>query len=199
MSTDQKRCTRGSGLLEGFLAGRRARKADGLIREELRTGRILDVGCGTTPLFLNSIRFQEKHGIDPEARGSSDGTIRLYNLFVRKGARLPFSDGHFSVVVSLGTLEHFDDDVLRQILQESFRLLSSGGQLVLTTPASWTYGLLTGMARFNLISPQEIRDAGHVRSTDRLAQLLREAGFREANITRGTFLLGMNRWFCARK
>src|SRR5262249_50924979 len=56
--------TRGTGKLEGFLAGRRARMADELIPERCREGRVLDIGHGSTPSFLIQTRFRERHGID---------------------------------------------------------------------------------------------------------------------------------------
>lgn len=56
--------TRGKGLLESVLAGMRARKANQLIPDELRTGRILDIGCGAYPYFLSHTFFHEKAAID---------------------------------------------------------------------------------------------------------------------------------------
>ncbi|MDP2947815.1 MAG: hypothetical protein Q8N88_06895, partial [Nanoarchaeota archaeon] len=57
--------TRGTGLLEKYLAKKRAHMANKLIPESLRRGRILDVGCGETPFFLLNTKFNEKYGIDP--------------------------------------------------------------------------------------------------------------------------------------
>ena len=59
--------TRGHGLLEGFLARRRAGRANRLIRPELRGGRILDIACGSYPLFLSRCTFAERVGIDQVA------------------------------------------------------------------------------------------------------------------------------------
>ena len=44
--------TRGKGLLEPMLADLRAQRANKLIPSTSRTGRILDIGCGTYPYFL---------------------------------------------------------------------------------------------------------------------------------------------------
>ncbi len=44
--------TRGYGLLERFLAKKRAKMANEIIPLALRTGRILDIGCGPFPYFL---------------------------------------------------------------------------------------------------------------------------------------------------
>jgi len=56
--------TRGHGALEGYLARRRARKANQLIPSESRSGRLLDIGCGSYPYFLATTRFAEKWGVD---------------------------------------------------------------------------------------------------------------------------------------
>src|SRR2546423_15607544 len=56
--------TRGHGLLEGFLARQRVRRANSLIPESARAGRVLDIGCGTYPLFLLSTAFHERYGLD---------------------------------------------------------------------------------------------------------------------------------------
>lgn len=54
------RFTRGKGYLEPFLARQRARTANRLIPAELRSERILDVGCGTFPYFLLRTEFEKK-------------------------------------------------------------------------------------------------------------------------------------------
>jgi SAM-dependent methyltransferase len=192
--------TRGSGSLEGFLARQRGLKADSLIKEELRQGRVLDIGCGTTPFFLMHTRFHEKHGIDPEARHAPDaGGVVLHQMLIDKDTALPFADTYFTAVVSLGTVEHFDERLWEHLLDEAYRLLSPGGQLVFTTPSPWTYGLLKAMASMNVISPQEIRDARHIRSTDALISALIVTGFKKEDISWGMFQGGLNRWFCAVK
>ena len=56
--------TRGHGLLERFLARKRACMANQLIPSHLRNGRILDIGCGSFPYFLLNTVFTEKCGLD---------------------------------------------------------------------------------------------------------------------------------------
>ena len=57
--------TRGTGLLEGFLSEQRAKLANKKIPSELRSGKILDIGCGSYPNFLISTNFNIKYGLDP--------------------------------------------------------------------------------------------------------------------------------------
>lgn len=56
--------TRGYGLLEYFLAIQRARIANKFIEDTHKNGRILDIGCGSYPIFLLTSKFMEKIGID---------------------------------------------------------------------------------------------------------------------------------------
>lgn len=55
--------TRGHGVLEPLLAKLRAKKANALIPEPARAGRILDVGCGSFPFFLSGTRFRASNRI----------------------------------------------------------------------------------------------------------------------------------------
>lgn len=62
--TSDSRVTRGNGRLEGFLARLRARMANRLIPDELRSGRIVDIGCGSYPYFLTTTTFAHRYGLD---------------------------------------------------------------------------------------------------------------------------------------
>ena len=60
----QERITRGSGLLEIFLARRRAEMANRLIPSVCRRGCIADTVCGRHPYFLLNAIFSRKIGLD---------------------------------------------------------------------------------------------------------------------------------------
>jgi hypothetical protein len=60
----QFQATRGYGVLENFLSRQRSNVANRLIPDSLRRGKILDIGCGTFPLFLNKVAVKEKYAID---------------------------------------------------------------------------------------------------------------------------------------
>lgn len=188
--------TRGSGIMENFLSRQRAAVANKLIPDSLRSGAILDIGCGSYPFFLINTEFREKHGIDPEAEIPAEGKdITLHHFLIYPDSRLPFADVTFGAVTSLGTLEHFDESTFFTICRETYRVLIPGGVLVMTSPAPWTMRILSAVSQWNIISPSEIRDARHVRDTDKFVAAFKAVGFHGANISTGFFQSGMNRWF----
>jgi SAM-dependent methyltransferase len=196
--------TRGHGLLEGFLARRRAGRANRLIRPEARGGRILDVGCGSYPLFLSQTTFAEKFGIDqvvedthfddPALKGA-----RVVKFDVEQDGRFPFDDGFFDVVTALAVFEHIEPRRLVSLLAEVRRVLVPGGQVVMTTPAPWTGGILTLMAKLRLVSAVEIEEHEGAYSRAAIHTTLRDAGFHPDKIRSGYFELLMNTWCCAVK
>lgn len=195
--------TRGNGILEGFLARWRASKADGLIPDEARQGRILDIGCGTSPLFLNSITFSEKHGLDrvlnTDTLPSRENIIKFKNHDLEKDRTIPYEDCYFNVVSMLAVFEHIDPKMLCDILREIHRVLKPDGLLILTTPAAWTNPLLKFLAKCNLVSREEIEEHKDAYSHEKVVQLMSSAGFNRCNITYGYFEIFSNLWFKIRK
>jgi SAM-dependent methyltransferase len=195
--------TRGNGILEEYLAKQRASLADSIILESARIGRILDLGCGTTPYFLISTRFHEKHGLDKvlnaeiiRLRGKN---ICVNNFDIEKQDRLPYANEHFDVVTMLAVIEHIEPMRLVGIMKEVLRVLKPGGQYILTTPAAWTDSLLRLLARINLMSREEIDEHKDAYSHGKIIRLLKEAGFGESKIQRGYFESYMNIWVSAIK
>ncbi|HEX6938040.1 MAG TPA: methyltransferase domain-containing protein [Longimicrobiales bacterium] len=217
------RVTRGKGRLEGFLARHRARMANRLIPEELRGGRIVDIGCGSYPYFLSTTRFAHRFGLDrlasvgaPAAEGPTpsgaagsapgvapgvqgpEGVTLIHHDLAGRTA-LPFDDGSVDVVTMLAVFEHLDHDVLRHTLAEIRRILRPGGVYVLTTPAAWTDRLLRALARLGLVSAEEIEEHKDAYTHARIADLLAHAGFDRAAMRFGTFEFGMNLWATVRR
>lgn len=191
--------TRGSGILEGFLAKKRAQKANNLINQSLRKGKILDIGCGSYPYFLVSTNFNEKYGIDPSINENLVSKEKIHLSKSRFDNKLNFSDNYFNVVTMLAVFEHLDAHKLEIILKEIKRVLVSGGQLVITTPAPWSDKLLHFMARTGLISKEEIHEHKHNLSNLVIIDIIEKSGFKRENIKSGYFELGFNMWFVAKK
>jgi len=198
------RTTRSFGLLEEFLARKRAQRANNLIPQSYRSGRILDVGCGTYPAFLLLTAFTEKYGIDKTYSALwqtelKDRSLTLMNHDIEHEAPLPFRDDYFDTVTMLAVFEHITHDNLPRALRELNRVLKRGGLLVITTPAKWTGFILNGMARLRLISSLEIKDHKGLYTADIIFTTLQHGGFSLENIKLGYFEFYMNTWVTAIK
>ena len=105
---------------------------------ESPAGWWLDVGCGTADMVLAGLRRgQRMVGIDIAFRWLVVARRRLQRaglpatLVCCNGEHLPFADGSFRRVVSLGTLEHCLD--ASAVIAEAARVLEPEGRLHLRT------------------------------------------------------------------
>ncbi|HZQ50263.1 MAG TPA: class I SAM-dependent methyltransferase [Candidatus Dormibacteraeota bacterium] len=192
--------TRGHGLLEGFLARQRTRRANALIPEQSRGGRLLDIGCGTYPLFLLNTRFAERYGLDREVPSDLiEPGLVLRSHDVAVSDHLPFDSEYFDVVTMLAVFEHLDRPVLTRLLGDILRVLKPGGMFVMTTPAGWTDRLLKAMGRFGLVSREEVDEHRGTYSHAQIVAVAESAGFDRALIRYGSFEAGLNLWLTARR
>lgn len=202
---EKSNVTRGNGILEGFLAQLRAKKADSLIPDQLRHGKILDIGCGTFPHFLNLTQFGKKYGLDRiffDASGfeqDEESKIQFVQHDILSEAPLPFDDETFNVVTMLAVIEHLTPESLQKLLTDIHRVLAPGGKYIFTTPVSWTHGLLKIMARLRLVSAEEIDEHEIQYTRGQMEEIMAAAGFKGGNIETGTFELGMNIWGSCKK
>lgn len=225
MFKNKMRFTRGFGLFEHYLAKKRCEMANRLIPTNLHSGRILDIGCGTYPLFLVNTDFNEKYGIDKsdELANYTQNTsliqthhishsshsshspyspystqpIHLQRWDFENQSELPFESGYFNVVTMLAVIEHLEPPNARQLISEIFRILQKNGAFILTTPASWTNPLLHWMACLRLVSPLEINEHKDTYSHKKISGLLQNSGFKKENIKLGYFEMFMNIWSCS--
>lgn len=194
----------GYGPLDIFLAKQRYKTATRRITSASRNGRILDIGCGSYPLFLANVDFAEKCGLDKdiatgtEGRGKQNG-ITLINHCIEEEQKLPFEDNYFDVVTMLAVFEHIEPAELVRIHAEIFRVLKPAGMYVMTTPAFWTDRLLRFMAKLHLISDVSIKEHKDSYSRSRISSVLQQAGFQESKLQFGYFELFMNTWATAAK
>ncbi|MFA6593800.1 MAG: class I SAM-dependent methyltransferase [Candidatus Buchananbacteria bacterium] len=191
--------TRGYGVLEKYLAKRRAQKVDRLIPANLRSGAILDIGCGSYPYFLTQIKFADKVGLDKSVNEEGIAGINLKKYEFKSGDDLPVALGGFTVVTMLAVLEHLDETAALNVLTQSCRALVPGGLLIVTTPWGKTKGLLTLLAALKIVSPEEINEHQQFYSRQDLFRQLVAAGFTADKITIGSFELGLNLYALARK
>lgn len=193
------RFTRGKGLFEPILAKLRAQKANQLIPKELRSGRILDIGCGAYPYFLSHTYFEEKFAIENAPKSPAVSDINWYSLDLNRTPSLPFPDDYFSTVTLLAVVEHLDPNSLVELFKESFRTLNPGGMLILTTPSSWSDGLLKTMATLSLVSKEEINEHVFAYTLPLIGWYFGKAGFDITRVRFGYFELMLNMWAVASK
>jgi SAM-dependent methyltransferase len=196
--TSQPKFTRGTGLLENFLAKQRAKIPESLIDSNHRTGCIADIGCGSHPFFLLSTQFTTKIGLDktvsPESsRLAFQDTVKLIHCDIEKDADLPLDDNSCDVVTMLAFIEHIDRPTASILLKQIYRVLKPGGSLILTTPAAWTDFLLRCLARLRIVSPEEIMEHKVAYTIADLGELL-GAVFPTNQAQFGYFEAFMNIW-----
>ncbi len=196
--------TRGFGLFERFLAKKRAQLADSLIPRPFRSGRILDIGCGVNPAFLQTTAFSEKYGIDKAGSLSchtkfDEQLITFIHHDIESGDPFPFYDEFCDVVTMLAVIEHISPNNLSKVIAELYRVLKRGGLLIITTPSHWTGFILNGMSLLRLISRQEVKDHKELYSSDDIMKALQLGGFAPGNMQQGCFEFYMNTWVMAIK
>lgn len=191
------RTTRGYGFLEPFLAKQRAQVADQLIPNELRQGRILDIGCGSYPYFLSHTYFKEKFAIDQQKKPQSVSNINWFSLNLNDEPFLPFEDEYFSAITMLAVVEHLSPTSLVTLFTDVYRTLKPNGKLIITTPAAWSDGLLKILARLRMVSKEEIDEHAFVYTLPLLGWYFGKAGFEMEAVEFGYFEFLLNLWATA--
>jgi SAM-dependent methyltransferase len=191
--------TRGHGILEPLLARLRAQQANRLIPAHLRQGRILDIGCGSTPYFLAHTSFKEKFAIDQLPSIHTTPDITWHTLDLNTTPKLPFEESFFTVITMLAVIEHLNPDSLVKLFKECRRVLALDGMVILTTPAAWSDRLLRCMARIWLVSKEEIDEHVYAYTLPLLGWYFGTAGFPMEKLKFGYFEIGLNMWATARQ
>ncbi|MFC1696814.1 class I SAM-dependent methyltransferase [Nanoarchaeota archaeon] len=186
--------TRGRGLLEKFLAKERMKIANRFILPRFRKGKILDIGCGSIPLFLLNTKFGEKYGIDPHVKEIKNikemqvnNNLNLIRFDIEKESKLPFKENNFDVITMLAVFEHINPDKLIDVLKEVRKVLKLGGRFILTTPCTWTDKLLRFMVKLRLVSSEEMKDHKGAYNHKMIKSYLVKAGFKENKIKSFSF------------
>ena len=200
---NQQHIMEGYGPLDMFIAKLRYRMARRKIRAAGKTGRILDIGCGSYPLFLTTVDFEERYGLDQNVEADiivTDTAARVHLAEYRAGDKAPlaFQDEFFDVVTMLAVFEHIEATALVELHREIHRVLKPGGLYVMTTPAWWTDGLLRLLGKLRLIS-QTIDEHADNYTRSSIFGVLREAGFDQSKLRFGYFELFANTWTTATK
>jgi ubiquinone/menaquinone biosynthesis C-methylase UbiE len=125
---------------EGVESFARANPRLEFIVRKLKAGeRALNIGVGSGALErLAASKDVEIWTLDPSERA-----IEKLREMLPVGDRarqgysqsMPFPDGHFDAVIMSEVLEHLDEDVRQQTLDEVHRVLKAGGRFLGTVPA----------------------------------------------------------------
>lgn len=204
MHQDRVDVTRDAGCLDNLLSKLRCRQANHLIQPKYRSGRILDMGCGTYPFFLLKTNFTHKYGMDQVIDGQSHarwhgGGICFANYNLEVNDRMPFEGDFFDVITMLAVFEHIEPEKLVHQLKEIRRILKPDGMFIMTTPAGWTDGVLTVMAALRLVSAVEFKEHKDAYTSAKILALYQKAGFLKEKIKMGYFEMFMNIWVTAHK
>jgi len=99
----------------------------------------------------------------------------------------------------LAVFEHIELGVLPRLLDEVYRVLKPGGLYVMTTPASWSDGLLKIMARLRLVSADEIDEHKDAYTHTRIRRVFQPTRFSGDHLRLGYFEMFLNMWAIALK
>lgn len=110
-----------------------------------RSGRHLDVGCGTGEFLQTLAATTDLHcfGIDAHRGYLAELARRaplLDTRLVPTNGSIPFAAGQFDSISALDVLEHVGDENL--LLSEIHRVLAPRGMLILTVPARHVFSFL---------------------------------------------------------
>ena len=100
---------------------------------ELRSKRILDVGCGLG-MYVSRFRdfSDDVYGVDVDPDKIERASSWLPNLHVSPAEELPFESECFDVILLNEVIEHVDDD--RATMREAYRVLAPGGHIIIYAP-----------------------------------------------------------------
>ena len=150
----------------------------------------MDIGCGTGTLLYQAKRYYSNvYGLDiaiSKVLKSQNGQFKLLEVDVDKTG-LPFEDNFFDTISALDVIEHVFDPVF--LLEETYRVLKKGGQVIYTTPnvrALRHLFALVFKGKFPGTSNEKIGyDGGHLHYlTNRdLKELFKRTGFTEVRST----------------
>ncbi len=195
--------TRGYGLLEGFLAKQRANIANKLIDNSYRAGKILDIGCGSYPYFLNNTLFSFKFGLDKltdeHHNKNRYSNINFINHDLEHNNQLTLESNNFDVVTMLAVFEHIEPAKIVSLLNEINRVLKVGGVFIITTPNILADKLLRIMAKLRLVSPVEIEEHKDAYNFSKITYLFEKSNFNVNNLKLGYFKMFLNIWCSIKK
>jgi len=172
--------------LDHFIARLRFRVAYPHIR---KGARVCDLGCGLDATFLDYAAERIAYGVGVDDQVREGGTGRWQRVRADIRNPLPLESGQFDNVVMLAVLEHLTEP--EPVLREAYRILASGGSLILTWPSAKVDPILKVLHGLRLVSDEMESDEHQKRiPLGTLQQILHRIGF--TDFLHYTFELGLN-------
>ena len=111
-------------------------------KKGLLKGDVLDYGCGAGHLLQEMLKQSSAnfYGLDfstdsiEETKKRTAGKSNLKQLVLIDKLPLPFKDEQFDSITLIETIEHLQDEVLHETMQELFRILKHNGKIFISTP-----------------------------------------------------------------
>ena len=142
------------------------------------------------PKFLISLDFKEKFGIDKYDYNFDNYKINFIKLDLEKNKKLPFEDNFFDVVTALALIEHLEEDVVKNLFFEVFRILKNKGFFIVTTPSKISKPILEKLSKVKIVSNEEIEEHKKYYEISEIYKLFELANFKNINVK--LFELGFN-------
>ncbi len=121
-----------------FYSGHRKTILDFIKKSAINQSSLLEVGCGTGEISRMLPKEIKYYGIDTSSfaieKSKKENERQGVNFYLSdaKQERLNFDDEHFDFVLSVYSLEHFNNP--RFMLDEMARLLKPGGRMIILAP-----------------------------------------------------------------
>jgi len=172
--------------LDHFIAKLRFRAAYFHIRSG---SRVCDLGCGLEAAFLDYAGDKISHGVGVDDQVEDGIRGRWWRVRGDITAPLPVESSQFDHVVMLAVLEHLREP--EPVLREAYRILASGGSLIMTWPSEMVDPILKVLHGLGLVSDEMESDEHQKRiPVETLRTMLQEIGFQKFIHER--FELGLN-------
>lgn len=161
-------------LLDKIIAWVRINKVKRLVPEK---ASMLDLGCGYNGELLGQLQGYIAKGagrdlsVNPKNEALTEGRV---------DSTLPYANKSFDIVTALAIIEHVEYP--ETMLSESYRVLKTGGKIVITTPSLFGKLPLELMAILRIISKEEIEDHKRYYTVKSLKKELFKAGFKNVRV-----------------
>lgn len=105
--------------------------------QPMRGRRLLDIACGVGVLPRIALEMGVKaYGCDLSEQAIRSGAKLTAGLLVANGEQLPYADGSFDYVTSIGSLEHYEDPAAG--IREIVRVLAPSGLACVLLPNTFS-------------------------------------------------------------